>query len=205
MKTKMKIMAVCLLSVMSITSCDKYSDDVLVDETMSQKLAQENSEYQQKSGPYSGDCSFPFDGEIKSWTDASYTLTSNATTTKKYTWRVTGGTDGNPLTRLQWKIKSNSSYPIIVRVIGIKSGSSVGDVIQSCYLMDTYGNTKAYDINPVASTKNWLNQWVGTYKYYQFEVIVRSQSITGNSTSSIPVQITRCRSSGGSCYTYPAF
>lgn len=46
MKTKMKIIAVCLLSVVSITSCDKYRDDVLVDETMSQKLAQENSEYQ---------------------------------------------------------------------------------------------------------------------------------------------------------------
>lgn len=55
MKTKMKIIAVCLLSVVSITSCDKYRDDVLVDETMSQKLAQENSEYQvmSMSGSYS--------------------------------------------------------------------------------------------------------------------------------------------------------
>lgn len=49
MKTKIQIIAVCLLSVMSITSCDKYRDDVLVDETMSQKLAQENSEYQMMS------------------------------------------------------------------------------------------------------------------------------------------------------------
>ena len=49
MKTKIHIMAVCLLSVVMVISCSKYEDDLVIDETMSQKLAQENPEVQMMS------------------------------------------------------------------------------------------------------------------------------------------------------------
>lgn len=44
MKTTIHIMAVCLLSVVMVISCSKYEDDLVIDETMSQKLGQANPE-----------------------------------------------------------------------------------------------------------------------------------------------------------------
>ncbi len=193
------------LLMFSFISCtkDDYFNTI---ETHNSVLFEDPEKYVIMNGPYSGSCSFPYDGQLMSLTPGNYTIYSDQIHEKKYTWRMEGDLIGNnPSTRLQFKIKINSSYPVIIRVIGIQSGNPNGDIIESCYLLDSYGSTKSYDINPVRSTKNWLNIYVGYYKYYQFEVIVQERNATGNPATSIPVQISLCRSGGGSCSGYPSF
>lgn len=141
-------------------------------------------------------CSFNYAGQSMSWSSGNTALASNQSTDKKYTWRISSSImNANLGTKLQFKIKINQAYPIVVRVVA-QNGSTF-TTYYGCTDLTSSGQEKSYDFwVPTSGNPGAL---VPTYDNFDFEVIVLNRNFTGNPSVLIPVTITVCKHGGGGC------
>ena len=112
MKTKIHIMAVCLLSVVMVISCSKYEDDLVVDETMSQKSAQGDFEMQLMSTSST---------VINIAPSSGYTSNSSVTIPAQKGMRSAVG--GVIRARVLYRIGTSNSFTIVNYSLKIKKSS----------------------------------------------------------------------------------
>lgn len=197
------LVLVCSFALVA-SSCSHHDDEIVkpaVENIENNKIMSQNPDVATKA--LLVDCSFPFDGSSKGWTQGTFNLGTDQFTNKKYTWTTNGSIMNSSLgTRLQFKIMLQIPYPIVVRVIGKKSGEST--ILQTCYAMSSAYATKSYDFY-IPTHTGTFGQLISDYDNYDFEVIVYNRNYTGNPQILIPVKVTLCKSGGGSCAGYPAF
>lgn len=183
---KCSIIALCVMLTVSCSQKDEIDPQVQIKED-------------EFSARISNGCSYPFSGTYYSWQGGSYSLATNQSSDKKYVWRV--NCNILPNQRLQYKVKLNTSYPIVIRAIGVKGTfSETYELYDGCYYLNSNGQTQVLDFySPLNTSGGHI------YKAFDFEIIVPNRNQTGQTLTSVPIQITLCSSNGASCTGYPAF
>lgn len=188
MLKKSLIFSAILACVVIFSSCKK-------DEVFKKNQDSNNSnttEYNEtainlKSGTY---CSYPFSAISTVETISKnqlYSLTASQTTDKKWTWRsATAG--GEKYRKFRMTIRNqHSSYPIIVRAVGVQGVfSETYTLLEGCFTVNA-GQSITIRFDNLSPLYN--SSFGAIYKCIDWEVILKNGNEIGKTATTVPVKI----------------
>lgn len=186
MSKKLFMGMIAIVITAFVTSCEKENITKIEDEQIATEY-NETSENGLKSGTY---CSYPFSAVTTVSTigiNKSYSLIASQTTDKKWTWRsATAG--GEKFRKFRMKITNNhSSYPIIVRAVGVKGVvSETYTLLEGCFTVNA-GQSITIRFDNISPLYN--SNFSAAYKCVDWEVIVKNGNEIGQTATSVPVKI----------------